>query len=39
MKHLKHISTPRKADSHGGNDGIFAKIDDLIGGLLPDKDE
>ena len=39
MKHLKHITTPLKADSHGNdNDGIFAKIEDLIGGLLFWKD-
>ncbi len=41
MKHLKHITTPLKADSHSnGNDngGLFAKIEDLIGGLLFWKD-
>ena len=41
MKHFTHISMPRKAAGHGndnGNDGIFAKIEDLLSGLLFWKD-
>jgi len=39
MKHLKHITTPLKADSHeNDNDGIVGKIEGLIDSLLFWKD-